>query len=165
MGELAIIYAVAKNGVIGRGGQLPWSYPEDRARYEDLTRGHAVIMGRRTFEEQGVPLPGRTNIVVSRTFVPPAGVAVVPDLDAALSLAHRVDRSPFVIGGAQLFAAAVPRVTRVYMTEIPESPEGDTTFRLDEAPFREVSREERPDGLVFRVLERRSSTAPEQGAR
>ena len=155
MRDLAIIFAVARNGVIGRGGKLPWSYPEDRARYEDLTRGHAVLMGRRTFEEQGVPLPGRHNIVVSKTFVAPADVDVAPDLDAALTLAYRVDPMPFVIGGAKLFASAMPRVTRVYVTEIPESPEGDTTFVLDEAPFEEVSRETNPNGLVFRVLQRR----------
>ena len=163
MRELAIIYAVARNGVIGRGGQLPWSYPEDRARYEDLTRGHAVIMGRRTFEEQGVPLPGRHNVVVSKTFVAPDGVDVAPDLDAALELAYRVDPSPFVIGGAKLFESAMPRVTRVFVTEIPESPEGDTTFRLDEAPFREISRETTPSGLVFRVLQRDSGVRIQEG--
>ena len=70
--RLSLIFAVAENGVIGRGGALPWDYPEDREHFLRTTEAHPVIMGRRTWEERGTPLPGRTNIVVSKSFVPPA---------------------------------------------------------------------------------------------
>lgn len=156
--ELALIVAIAKNGVIGSGGQLPWSWPEDRARYEATTHGHAVVMGRRTWEERGEPLADRINVVVSRALAAggglPAGVHVAPDLASALAVAYRYDACPFVIGGVRLFEEAMPRVTRIHLTEIPESPPGDTVFRLDETPFREVAREATASGLVFRVLER-----------
>jgi dihydrofolate reductase len=153
--ELSLIFAVGRNGVIGRAGGLPWSYPEDREAYESLTRGHAVLMGRRTWEEFGVPLAERHNIVVSTTFAPPPGVHVARDLPSALSIAYALDPSPFVIGGATLFGAAMPLATRVYVTEVPESPEGDTTFHFDRTPFREVSRRTTASGLVFLVFERR----------
>jgi len=156
--ELSFIFAVARNGVIGDRGGLPWDYPEDRAFFEAATMGHAVVMGRRTWEENGVALPGRTNIVVSRAFSPPAGVAVAPDLDAALELAYAADPSPFVIGGACLFEAATPRATRAYVTEIPASPVGDTVFHFDRAAFRVVSRRASPSGLIFLVYERARST-------
>jgi dihydrofolate reductase len=155
MPPLALIFAVARNGVIGNAGKLPWSYPEDRARYEAITHGHAVIMGRRTWDEFGVPLPGRHNVVVSRTVGSlPDGVHGAPDLDHALEIARSLDPFPFVIGGVRLFEEAMPKVTRVYMTEIPESPEGDTFFRFDPAPFHDEAREVTASGLVFRVLER-----------
>jgi dihydrofolate reductase len=158
MPDLALIVAIARNGVIGRGGQLPWSFPEDRARYEATTRGHAVVMGRCTWEEVGEPLEGRVNVVVSPSLAArgglPAGVHVVPDLGAALAVAWAHDPCPFLLGGVRLFEEALPQVTRVYLTEVPGSPAGDTFFRLDETPFREVSREVTASGLVFRVLER-----------
>ncbi|CAN5293735.1 hypothetical protein BH09MYX1_BH09MYX1_50320 [soil metagenome] len=74
--DLSLIFAIAANGVIGRGGKLPWSEPDDRARYEKITAGHAVIMGRRTWEEMGVPLSGRHNVVVSTKLVAPKTVEV-----------------------------------------------------------------------------------------
>lgn len=154
--ELSLIFAVARNGVIGRGGGLPWSYPEDRASYERLTHGHAVLMGRRTWEEFGVPLRDRENIVVSTTFDPPPGVHVARDLASALAIAYTFDSSPFVIGGAKLFQAALPGATRVYLTEIPLAPEGDVSFDFDRAPFLEVSRRTTATGLVFLVYERRA---------
>lgn len=155
MDGLALIFAVARNHVIGRGGKLPWSYPEDRARYEAITHGHAVIMGRRTWEELGVPLVGRHNVVVSKTIgALPREVHVASDLSTAIAFARTLDPCPFVIGGVRLFEEALPRATRLYVTEIPESPEGDTFFSFDESPFRETSRETTPSGLVFRVLDR-----------
>jgi dihydrofolate reductase len=157
--RLALIFAIAENGVIGKGGKLPWNYPEDAAFFLATTRGHAVIMGRRTWEERGVALPERTNIVVSRSFEAPAGkpeVRVARSLDAALAIAWAVDDEPFVIGGVRLFEEAMPRATRLYVTEIPGMPEGDTAFVFDRAGFR-VERERVSErGLRFVVLVPRS---------
>src|SRR5688500_2284957 len=126
-----MILAVAANGVIGRAGGLPWDEPEDRAHFEATPRGATVIMGRRTWDETGVPLEGRVNIVVSRSFEPPQGVYVARDLEDAITLAARVGTGEtFVIGGARLFAEAAPRARRVYLTEMPGAPEGDTFFEL-----------------------------------
>lgn len=155
MRPLSLILAVARNGVIGRAGGLPWSYPEDRAFFEATTRGHAVIMGRRTWEETGSALPDRTNIVVSRGFVPPEGVLTRTTLDDALMLAWSIDPEPFVIGGARLFEEAQSRATRIYLTEIPETPLGDTHVALDRTGFRVVSeRTTTSTGLRFVELER-----------
>lgn len=155
-----MILAVAANGVIGRGGGLPWSEPEDRAHFEATTRGATVIMGRRTWEETGAPLEGRVNIVVSRAFVPPAGVHRAADLDEAIALAERLGGGEtFVIGGARLFEEAAPRARRVYVTEIPGTPEGDTVFDrrvLERAGLAEVSSRTTASGLRFVVLEPRA---------
>lgn len=156
-----MILAVAANGVIGRGGGLPWSEPEDRAHFEATTRGATVIMGRRTWEETGEPLEGRVNIVVSRTFVPPPGAHRAADLDEAIAIAERVGKGEvFVIGGARLFAEAAPRARRVYLTEIPGAPEGDTVFDralLDRAGLAPVSSRTTSSGLRFVVLEPRDA--------
>jgi dihydrofolate reductase len=158
--DVSMILAVAANGVIGRGGGLPWIEPEDRAHFEATTRGATVIMGRRTWEETGRPLEGRVNIVVSRTFDPPPGVHRANDLDEAVAIAKRVGggREPFVIGGARLFEAAAVRARRVYLTEIPGAPEGDTVFdreALVRAGLAPVSSRTTPSGLRFVVLEPR----------
>lgn len=157
--DLSMILAVADNGAIGRGGALPWDAPEDRAHFEATTRGRAVIMGRRTWEETGAPLADRLSIVVSTTFAPPPGVLVAPTLDEAVALAVRAGHDePFVIGGARLFEEAAPRARRVYLTEIPGSPEGDTFFDrrvLDRAGLAAVSSRTGASGVRFVVLEPR----------
>lgn len=157
--DLSLILAVAANGVIGKGGGLPWSEPEDRAHFERTTRGATVIMGRRTWEETGKPLDGRVNIVVSRAFVPPPGVHRAATLDEAVAIAARVGNGePFVIGGARMFEEAAPRARRVYLTEIPGAREGDTIFDrsvFDRAGLVEVSSRTTPSGLRFVVLEPR----------
>ena len=160
MASLSMILAIADNGVIGRGGKLPWDEPDDRAQYEAITRGAAVIMGRRTWEEMGVPLAGRLNIVVSHAFTPPSGVHTAKTLDEAIALAERVapERPLFVIGGARLFEEGASRADRVYLTEIPGSPEGDTFFDrriFERAGLAPVSSRTSPSGLRFVVLERR----------
>lgn len=152
---LAMILAVAENGALGLGGDLPWDEPEDRAFFQETTRGHAVVMGRRTFDETGEPLEGRTNIVVSRSMPPRPGVVVVPDLDAALEAAWAVDPQPFVIGGAQLFHAVLPKVTRIYLTEIPGAPAADVYFVFDRTPFVVRADRRSPAGLRYLTLERR----------
>ena len=156
-----MILAMAANGVIGREGGLPWSEPEDRAHFEATTRDATVIMGRRTWDETGRPLDGRVNIVVSRTFDPPAGVHRASDLDEAIAIARRVGHGEtFVIGGARLFTEAASRARRVYLTEIPGTPEGDTVFDrtvFERAGLVEVSSRTTPSGLRFVVLEPRAT--------
>lgn len=156
-----MILAIAANGVIGREGGLPWSEPEDRAHFESTTRGATVIMGRRTWEETGRPLDGRVNIVVSRSFDPPPGVHSASNLDDAVAIARRVARGEtFVIGGARLFTEAAPRARRVYLTEIPGAPEGDTVFDrtvFERAGLVEVSSRTTGSGLRFVVLEPRAT--------
>ncbi len=155
MRRLAIIAAVARNGVIGRDGDLPWRLPEDLRHFKRTTKGHAVIMGRKTWESIGRPLPGRTNIVVTRqSDYAASGCSVVPSLEAALELAWRSDEQPFVIGGAGLYAAALPLATKLFLTEVHEEVEGDTHFpAVDPDQFREVER--RPgDGVSFVTWER-----------
>lgn len=163
MRDVSLILAVAANGVIGRAGGLPWIEPEDRAHFEATTRGATVIMGRRTWEETGTPLEGRVNIVVSRSFVAPEGVHRAADLEQAISLAKRIGQGEiFVIGGARLFADAAPRARRVYLTEIPAAPEGDTVFDrsvFERAGLVEVASRTGGSGLRFVVLEPAPSRA------
>lgn len=158
-----MILALGTNGALGHGGGLPWSYPEDREHFERTTRGHAVIMGRRTWEEGGRPLPDRTSIVVSQAFVPPhdapgsgpGSVIAARTLDEALELAWKIDEEPFVIGGARIFAEALPRVTRIYLTEVPAPPKADVFFTLDRSGFEVISDRAGKGGARFHVLERR----------
>src|SRR5580704_2739688 len=127
---LFAIFALGTNDALGRGGALPWSYPEDARYFDEVTKGHAVIMGRRTWDERGAPLVDRQNVVVSRTLAPVAGLRVASRLEDALTMAYALDVTPFVIGGAALFAEAMPKVTRVYLTRVPEAPEADNFFHF-----------------------------------
>jgi dihydrofolate reductase len=126
---LTFVAAVARNGVIGRAGGLPWALPEDRAHFERVTAGHAVIMGRRTWDETGAPLAGRRNIVISRTGnVRGEGREVVATLDEAIARARESDPEPIVIGGGEIFRIAMPYATRMILTELDFDAEGDTRF-------------------------------------
>jgi dihydrofolate reductase len=140
MQPLAFVLAVADNGVIGKDGKVPWRIPEDLAHFKKMTLGHAIIMGRGTWDEVGKPLPGRRNIVVSRTVSALAGAEVTSSLEHAIALARETDEEPRIIGGAQIYRAALPFATRIYLTEVHRSPEGDTFFHLDRTGFRETSR-------------------------
>jgi dihydrofolate reductase len=159
MKPLELIAAVAANGVIGRGNQLPWHLPDDLKHFKALTMGGCIIMGRRTYESIGRPLPGRTSIVVSRSLAaPPApGVLLADSLDAAEALAGGAAGRAFIIGGAQLYAAAMPRVRIMHLTELEGTAEGDTFFpRWDRAAWSVVSssahgRDER-HGCAFRFV-------------
>lgn len=126
--RLTLIVARARNGAIGRGGTLPWRLPEDLAHFKRTTMGAPMVMGRRTWTSIGRPLPGRRSIVVSRNpaFNAP-GAEVVPSLDAAIAAAGDVPEI-FVIGGAGLFAEAVPRAQRLILTQIDADFDGDTFF-------------------------------------
>ena len=158
-GSLAVIAAVGRGGLIGaKEGRLglPWHLPEDLRRFRLLTTGHAIIMGRVTHELIGRALPKRRNIVLSRvrrSNVP--GVEWARSLDEALEMAE-ADSLPFVIGGAQVYAEALPRCTRVYLTEVDRDAQGEVHFpAFDRAAFREVAREPAAaEGVVFVTLER-----------
>jgi dihydrofolate reductase len=157
MSELALMVAIGNNGAIGKNGDLPWNYPDDRAHFESTTKGHVVIMGKRTFEEAGPPF-GLRSIVVSKTLLlpnpKPANVWQVGSLDEALKLAWSMDPRPFVIGGAPLFLEALPKVTHIYLTEVPDAPDADTFFNLDRRGFTVVAEKTFPNGLKFVNLER-----------
>ena len=151
---LTVIAAVARNGVIGRDNALPWHLPADLKHFRALTMGHAVIMGRKTWEslpEKFRPLPGRQNIVVTRNAgYAAAGAEIAASLPAALALARGTQA--FVIGGAELYRAALALADRLELTEIARDYEGDTFLPArDPAQWRETSREAQRDdnGLDF----------------
>jgi dihydrofolate reductase len=142
--RLTLIAAVARNGVIGRDNQLPWRLPEDLKRFKALTTGNVVVMGRKTWEslpESFRPLPGRRNIVVSRNGKYVAeGASVVDSVAAALGIAADADEF-FVIGGAELYAQALPLADRLQLTEIDADFEGDVRFpAFDGGQWRETGR-------------------------
>lgn len=141
---LTLIVAVADNGVIGADGRLPWRLPADLRHFKAATMGKPVLMGRRTWESLGRPLPGRRNVVVSRrSDWQPAGAEVFPSPDAALE-AVAGEPEVMVIGGAELYAALLPRAHRIALTRVHAKPEGDTTFPGLGPEWRETSREHRP---------------------
>jgi dihydrofolate reductase len=142
--RLSLIVALARNGVIGKDNRLPWHIPEDLKRFRALTMGHHIIMGRRTWESIGRPLPGRTSVVVSRRpdYSAP-GALVVHSLAEALA-ACAGDDEAFVIGGAQIYREALPLAERIYLTRIDADYAGDAFFpSISQEQWREVSREAR----------------------
>jgi dihydrofolate reductase len=164
---IALVVAVARNGVIGRDGDLPWRISSDLKRFKQVTLGKPVVMGRKTWDSlPRKPLPGRVNIVISRTLAEAPGALVRPDLDEALEAAEAAALADgaaeiCIIGGAQIYAAVLARASRIYLTEVDLTPEGDSRFpALDSAQWREVSAErveagEGDDaGFTARVLER-----------
>jgi dihydrofolate reductase len=166
--KLCLVVAVAENGVIGRDNALPWRLSSDLKRFKALTMGKPLIMGRRTFESIGRPLPGRANIVVTRDEgFRPADVVVARDLPDAIAAAEEAARAAgaseiMVIGGAGVYECVLPRADRIYLTEVHAAPDGDTRFPgLDRDDWREVSREFHPaepgetSDCSFVVLERR----------
>lgn len=152
--RLSVIAALAKNRVIGIENRLPWRLPEDLAHFKALTLNHPILMGRRTFESLGRPLPGRTNIVISRNSdYRPDGCQVAGSIAAAIALCKGADEV-FFIGGADLYAQAIPLADRLYLTEVDIDAEGDVWFPdYDRGAFSEVSREshtgEKGDPLGF----------------
>lgn len=159
---LSIVVAMDRNRLIGRGNALPWRLPADLKHFKAVTMGKPILMGRRTYESIGRPLPGRTNIVVSRDphYAAP-GCTVVPTIDAALAAAAGAPEI-MLIGGAQLYAELLPRTQRIYLTRIDAAFEGDTWFpELVPADWRELERsdhapdEQNPYPYSFVLLERR----------
>lgn len=132
-----LIAAVARNGVIGFRGQIPWRLPEDLRHFQALTMGHTVIMGRRTYESIGNPLPGRQNLVVSAKLQPREGYQVVGSLQEGLALA--TGKEIFVIGGARLYEEALPLAERLDLTLVDLEPLGDTYFpKIDWSHFEKI---------------------------
>ncbi len=158
--EIILVVAAAENGVIGRDGRMPWHLPEDLRRFRRMTTGHPVIMGRRTFESIGRPLPGRHNIVMSRDPAwRAAGVTVAANLAEAIAAAGLDPRARaariFVIGGAQVYAEALPVATAIELTRVHASPEGDTFFPgPDPAHWQRVA-SAAGEGVTFERWERR----------
>lgn len=155
--SLTLVLAIAQNGALGLRGKLPWHLPEDLAFFKRVTWGHAIIMGRRTWDETGAALPGRRNIVVSRDrSLALPGAEVVSSIEAAIALARATDPDPCVIGGAEMYRMALPYATRIILTEIALSPEADTFFTFDRGLFNEVERRPGVDPrLTFVTLERK----------
>jgi dihydrofolate reductase len=164
--HIALIVAMADNRVIGADGGLPWRIPADLRHFKALTMGKPVVMGRRTFDSIGKPLPGRPNIVVSdsrQAF--PDGVEAARDAAAAVAIARRRAAEGgaaeiFIIGGETLYRALLPQADRIYLTEVHEEAAGDTVFpELDASEWQEVAREDRNDiyrtPVSFVTLERR----------
>ena len=150
---LNLIVAVAHHNVIGMAGKMPWHLPAELAYFKRITMGHPIVMGRKTFDSIGRPLPGRRNIVVTANQAwRHDGVEVAGNIETALSMVE--GSSAFVIGGATLYAAALPMADRVYLTAIDATLEGDTFFpELTPEKWREVSRErrERDDKNAYAV--------------
>jgi len=164
MTVFSIIAAVSENNVIGNANALPWRIPEDLARFRALTMGHTLVMGRKTFESIGRPLPGRTTLVLTRRddFAVP-GVLVAHDRDAAVALAP--GQHVFVAGGADIYAQFLPLVARMYLTRVDGTFEGDTYFpSFNPSEWTLVSSERsRPaaglPSCTFEVYERRAPRA------
>jgi dihydrofolate reductase len=155
------IVAMSQNRVIGREGALPWRLPEDLKRFRAVTWGHPVIMGRKTFESIGKVLPGRRNVIISRqSGMKIDGADVVGSLSQAFEVCGSEESEIFVIGGGEIYRAALPQMGRIYLTLIHQDIEGDAYFpELTGSEWIEVSREERVDPIRFSliVLERKSN--------
>lgn len=140
--RISVIAALAKNRVIGIENRLPWRLPEDLAHFKALTLGHPVLMGRKTFESLGRPLPGRTNVVISRNpDYRPEGVTRADSIAAALVACAGHD-TVFCIGGANLYAQVLPLADHLYLTEVDIDVAGDAWFpEFDRSLFEEIGRE------------------------
>lgn len=157
--KISIIVAIAKNRTIGHGNKLLWNIPEDMKYFRETTRGHAVIMGRKTFESIGRPLPNRLNIVITRDQSFTAeGVTVCHSLEEALDLARQKEKDEvFVIGGAQIYKQALPFTDRLYLTVVHKDFEGDAFFPEHTEFTKIVSQKDSRDAnleYTFLVLER-----------
>jgi len=150
--RVSLVVAAARNGVIGHRGRIPWRLPDDQRFFKQLTTGHCIVMGRKTFESIGRPLPDRENLVLSRHGhelgggTGGGGVTVLPDLAAALARAREQGFAEcFVIGGEGLYREALPICDRIYCTRVEAEPEGDVFFpAIDESQWRCLERDRHP---------------------
>ncbi|MFZ2161105.1 MAG: dihydrofolate reductase, partial [Sideroxyarcus sp.] len=155
--SLSLIVAMAKNRTIGVNNTLPWRCPEDLKHFKALTMGHHMIMGRKTFDSIGKPLPGRTTVVVTRNAdLEIAGCVIAHSLNEAIAVCAG-DEEIFIVGGAELYRQAVPVVDTLYITEIQQDVEGDAHFpEFDKNIWREISREVRlqdtPQPLTYHFV-------------
>ncbi len=155
--RLSILVAMAQNRTIGINNTLPWHIPEDLKRFKALTMGHHMIMGRKTFDSIGMPLPGRTTVIVTRNqSLKIEGCIIAHSLEQAVS-ACAGDDEIFIIGGAELYAQAMPLTDTLYITKIQQDVEGDAHFpSFDKSVWQEVSRErhsqETPQALAYHFV-------------
>ena len=137
---VSIIVAIAKNGIIGDKNSLLWHISEDMRFFRETTSGHPVIMGRKTYDSLGRPLPKRTNVVISRTTKHIEGCTVVGSLEEAIALFPK-EEEVFIIGGAQIYALAMEVADRLYLTRVEHDYQGDTSFpEWDESKWKLISR-------------------------
>jgi dihydrofolate reductase len=149
---LSIIAAMAANRVIGRDNKMPWDLPSDRKRFHAITRGHPIILGRKTFESIGRPLSLRKNIVLTRRVDYHAeGVVVVHDLESAFAACGGADEA-FVCGGEEVFHETMALVDRIYLSVIHRAVQGDSCFPEIPSLFKEVEREEVEDDMPYAVV-------------
>lgn len=143
---ITLVVALARNGVIGRDNGLAWHLSSDLRRFKALTMGKAMLMGRRTWDSIGRPLPGRRSLVLTRDRSFRAeGAEIVHDWAAALTVAEAAEL--VVVGGAEIYALALPHVDRLHLTEVDAAPDGDVRFpALDRTRYRETFREAHPAG-------------------
>ena len=154
---LAMVVAIGDDGAIGKDGKVPWRIPEDLKHFKNVTMGHAIIMGRKTWDEVGKPLPGRRNLVISRQpGLTLEGAEVFGTLEEAIAAARTTDPEPHIIGGSTIYAAAMPLATRIYLTEVHRTVDADTFFPpFDRSAWREVERRRaETEGVEFVTLER-----------
>lgn len=154
--RISIISALASNRVIGIGNTLPWRLPEDLKRFKALTMGHHIIMGRKTYESIGKPLPGRTTVIITRGNYPATeGVKIAHSLNEAMAVCAG-DEEIFFVGGAEIYTQALPLADRLYLTEIQSEVDGDAWFpEFDRAGWRELARDIRRDevnGLEYHFV-------------
>jgi len=158
---ISLIVAMASNHVIGRQGDIPWKIPGEQKMFKEITLGHVVIMGRKTYESLACPLPGRTNIVVTRqTDYQAPGCIIAPDLAGAIKSCPNNESEAFIIGGGLLYHEALILADRIYLTMIPREIPGDTFFpKIPEAEF-EITKSEFVDGVEpyhFYIYQRTNS--------
>lgn len=153
---LSLIVARSEDNVIGYDNNLPWRIPEDLKHFKSITKGHAIIMGRKTHDSIGRPLPKRRNIVVSRSLLIVDGCEVFPSIGEAIEAANITDDSPIVIGGATIYSRVIDLVDKMYITEVYGTFEGDTFFTFDKSDWLETSRDTlTSDKCAFCVYERK----------
>jgi len=155
--KISAIAAISKNRVLGKDNKLIYKIPEDQKSYKDITMGHVLIMGRKTFESMGRPLPGRTNIIVTRDqHYEAAGYIVTHSLNEALAEAKKIETEEiFINGGGQIYSEALPITDKLYLTIIDEKIEGDAFFPPHEDKFKKITfqKEGEYDGLKYTFYE------------
>ena len=155
--KIILIAAMAKNRVIGRGNGIPWHIPGEQQRFKGMTMGHTLIMGRKTFESIGRPLPGRKTVIISRNpEYQAAGCLVANNLSAAIALCP-TEETIFIAGGGEIYREALPLATAIYLSVLDREVEGDILFpEFDPQQFREISAErvEGTEPYTFTVFAR-----------
>lgn len=149
-----IIAALAPNRAIGNKNKLPWDIPDELARFKKLTSGNSIIMGRKTFESIGRPLPNRTNIVVSRSMPETKGAIIARSVSEAIELAKPFRKDAFIIGGAQIYEQALPLVDEMYLSHIKRQYEGDAFFPEFNNQQWTITHEEDHPEYTFRIYAR-----------